>query len=278
MSGLRITIIGLGKIGASLGLALRGAGHTVTGCDRLVHVAGAAVARGAADAMTPDPISAATSADIVILATPITSTIELIPRLTRVMRKDALLLDTGSVKTDIVAAMNVSEGEARCVGGHPIAGSDKTGFESWDSTLFDGRVFSLTETRSTDNDARNRIEHLVKDIGARPHWFDAAEHDDIVATTSHLPLLIAVAMTRRLGDQIQSAEKVDHLVGGQLKSVTRMSDSSAEMLGDIFRYNEKNIRKAVDQLGRDALDVIDDARDESLELSNLAAIRKRLLS
>lgn len=278
MSGSNITIIGLGKIGGSLGQALRHAGRTVTGYDRYLNVAGAAVARGAADAVAVDPVTAVATADIVILATPIASIIELIPKLFPVMQDGALLIDTGSVKTDVVAAMNSTDGRVRCVGGHPIAGNDRSGFEGWDPELFKGRVFALSPTSSTNDDARATVERLVTDIGADPRWFDAARHDDIVATTSHLPLLIAVVMTRQLGDRLGSPDGIEHLVGGQLRSATRMSDAPPEMLCDIFRFNEKNIRKAMVQLGRDALDTIDDAREGTLEieLRSLATVRKRL--
>jgi len=278
LPGSRITIIGLGKIGGSLGLAFRRAGHTVTGCDRYVNIGGAAVARGAADAIAPDPTSALNGADVVVLATPIASIIELVTKLSPGLQDGTVVLDTGSVKSDIVAAMNSAGPGVRCVGGHPIAGNDRTGFESWDAGLFKERVFALIETSSTDNDARATVERLVADVGARPQWFDANEHDKIAATTSHLPLLIAAALTRQFAGRFQSTDRAGQLVGGQFRSATRMADSPAAMLRDIFQYNDRNVRQALSDLGHDALDLLDDARDGTLEdeLRDLAAVRHRI--
>lgn len=278
MSVLRIAVVGLGTIGGSLCAALRAAGHHVTGYDRENDITDNALQRGIVDIASHDAGATVASAEVVVLATPIGAIIDQLASVTDQMAEGAVLIDTGSSKVAVVGAMNAITRVA-CIGGHPIAGSDRSPPESWDDSLFRDRTFILTRTQSTTPEIEALGERMAADIGARPYWMEAGEHDDLIATTSHLPILLAITMTRRAGETLNHSEHGALLIGGQLRSVTRMADAPAEMLADILRFNHDCVLSSFDEFVREAYGLLDSAQKGSLleRLDGLAPTRRRLI-
>jgi len=278
MQPLRITVVGLGTIGGSLAAALRECGHNVTGCDREPDTVDTALDRGVIEAGSRDTETSVGSAEVVILAMPIGAIVDQISRIADQMLEGALLIDTGSAKAASVEAMNAVK-NVTCVGGHPIAGNDLSPPKSWDASLFRERAFILSKTKSTSEETRTLVEQIVADIGARPYWMEAKEHDQLIATTSHLPILLAMAMTRRAGETFNHSEHGPLLVGGQLRAVTRMADAPPEMLADILHFNNDPVLDSFDEFVREAYTLLDAARDGTLleRLDGLAPTRRRLV-
>lgn len=276
MTGQRhqIGIIGTGKIGGSLAASWSEAEHDVRAFDTDPGRLHALSDRGWARPTTSLE-DACDGADVVILAAPVQTIIDLLPPAAAATSPDTLILDTGSSKRHILSAMEATGVAERSVGGHPIAGNDRTAEDAWDANMFRGRTFVLIATAATGPRARDRAETLVRDCGASPFWTDADAHDRVIAATSHLPLLNALALSRTLS-QYGDAELIRRLSGGQLRAALRMSDSPPAMLRDIIEGNRDNITAVQQQFVKSTREILGAADDELLELLRQAANRPGL--
>ncbi len=298
----RIAVIGLGQIGGSLASALGTASVprtasaleaggdrrrddgtvSVTGYDRDPAVTAEALRRGVIDKDARSPSACADGADIVVLAVPVREIIRLIPDVAGVMLPGSVLLDTGSTKRSVVDAMNACPGEARCFGGHPIAGDEKSGADSWDGRLFLRKTYVVTPTTSSDAVSRSEVEWLVTTIGAHSHSMDAAEHDRVMAATSHLPLLLAGGLVELAGMTTPNMEQLGDLIGGSFLSATRVTQKPAAMTTDILFTNHDQLSDAYDVFDRKmrrALGVLRENPDVfASKLSELRDMRRHIVS
>lgn len=239
----RIGIVGLGLIGGSLALALSGkrGGPEVWGCDRRREYARQALRAGAiARACTEREIA---GCDVAVVCVPVLESVDVIRRLGRTMRPGSILTDVGSAKGEIVrAGRTAMAGGAEFIGGHPIAGTENSGYPAAFAGLFRGRTVIVTPT--PDNSARGvrRVEALWRRAGARVLRMDARTHDHVFAYVSHLPHAVAYALVHAVAT-LDSRVPLGYSAGG-FRDFTRIASSNPVMWKDIVLQNRREVLRA----------------------------------
>jgi prephenate dehydrogenase len=252
MATQRIAIVGLGLIGASLGLALHRLSRppVVVGYDRDAATTRRAASSRAVDRTAGSVAEAVANADLVVLATPVRTIAPLLAELAPHVAAECVVTDTGSTKEQVVAQAAEAAPALAFVGGHPMAGRLTQGTQDADAALFDGTVYCLTPVESTPPDAVARVVELVESIGARPHFLAPAEHDGLVAAVSHLPYLLASAlMAQATGDPAWRERAA--LAAGGFATMTRLAEGEPEMYADICLTNRDAILRQIDRFAEE---------------------------
>ncbi len=247
----RVCIVGIGLIGGSFGLALKkhGLAREIVGVARSETTLREAVEVGACDFATADLIEAATGADLVFLAPPVGQMSAICSQIAPVIAPGALVTDAGSTKADIVRECAPFFGSrAHFIGGHPMAGSEKVGPLAARADLFDGATWILTPTPQTSADALLTLRGLVESFGAKPLVLDAQTHDELLAVTSHLPHLAAVALVHVFLTAKSKDEATPQLIAGGWRDGTRVAAGSPEMWRDICLANRGAVSGALSDL------------------------------
>ena len=263
------TIVGVGLIGGSLGLALkqRGLASEVVGVGYRETTLERAQERGAVDRWTLDVAEGAAGADIVVLCTPVGLVAEKAAEALPAMKPGSILTDVASTKAVITAKIEaiLPDGIA-FVPAHPMAGSEKRGNESARAGLFEGSRCILTPTAKTSAEAVGTVTAMWEGVGASVETLGVDEHDRIVAQISHLPHLVAPAILNAADES-----SLPYAAAG-MKDTTRIAASDVKLWIDIFKDNRENVLGALAAFGsemhamRDALDRSDwDALAEILE-------------
>jgi prephenate dehydrogenase len=240
----KVTIAGVGLIGGSLGMAARSkrAAERVVGLLRRDEAVAPAVEAGAIDEGTCDPQTAFADADLVIAATPISVVPSILEGAAAHVPKQCILTDVGSTKAHLVAwAEQALSGGIRFVGGHPIAGSEKGGVEAATPDLLAGCPYVLTPSEKTDRDALQAMKRFVEAIGAVPIVLDPGVHDRILATTSHLPHLVASALILCVGKAAAFEPLTRELKAGGLRDTTRIAAGDPVMWRDVLITNAAEV-------------------------------------
>jgi len=237
------TIIGLGLMGGSLGLALkqRGIGRRVWGVNRRETVIDRAVELGAIDGGTTDAVAGVADADIVVLATPVRTIIDLLQQIGPHLKAGCLVMDLGSTKSDVMKAMMCLPAGAEPVGGHPMCGKEVAGIWAAEASLYEGAIFPLTPLERTSPAALALAETLVERIGATPVVIDARRHDRLVAAISHLPYLTAVMLVSAAAEVAAEDALVWPLAASGFRDTSRLAASDVTMMHDILVTNREHI-------------------------------------
>jgi prephenate dehydrogenase len=250
-----VAIVGTGQVGTMVGCALMAApsqaGISSVGLfDAEANVADVALSLGAGDRVLPDPESVL-SADVVILAMPVGEIVAWLARFGRRLRQDQLLLDTGSAKTRVAAAMrdHVSP-TVRAIGGHPMAGNEASGPAAAEPGALIGAPFVLSPVRR-DEVALQRASELVRACAAVPVVIDAEAHDRLVARTSHLPHLVASALANLVVASGEGFVQARALAGSGYRSSTRLAASDPTMVAGFLDANHQEVRAALDDFRRE---------------------------
>ncbi len=185
LSAARLTVVGLGLMGGSLARALRGRCAHLVGVDQHAATLELAQRARAVDRATPRLAEAIEDSDLLILAVPVRAILAILARLGRDLPCPRFVLDLGSTKAQIVAAMELLPSPAEPLGGHPLCGKETSGFAASDGALFRGQRFVLTPLARTTPAALALAQELVDALQARPLIMDAQQHDRLVAVTSH---------------------------------------------------------------------------------------------
>ncbi|MGQ9585970.1 MAG: prephenate dehydrogenase [Anaerolineae bacterium] len=252
----RVAVVGLGLMGGSLAGALtqRGLCAQVTGVARRAEVCRRAEALGFVHEGTMDLESAVRSGDLVVLATPVRTVLELLPQVGNVARPGAVILDLGSTKRQICQAMEDLPAGLDPVGGHPMCGRERSGLEAATPDLYEGAPFVLTPLPRTSGEALGLAEELATGIGARPLCLSPDRHDRLVGAASHLPYLLAVALVRLAARVGQADAGVWELAASGFRDTSRLAASDVTMMLDILLTNREPIlpllREAQKELGR----------------------------
>jgi len=191
----RVAIVGLGLIGGSLALALKGRCALLLGADPDPRTRALALEQGVVDVVSPDAAAILPQADVVILAAPVRTILQLLDDLPKWHPGHAVVLDVGSTKAEITARMAALPDRFDPIGGHPMAGKEKGGLCHAEATLFRGAVFALTPLERTSAHARALALALVAAVGAFPLWLTPEAHDQYAAAVSHAPYLLSLALT-----------------------------------------------------------------------------------
>jgi prephenate dehydrogenase len=196
------------------------------------------------DSFEIDASKACAGSDLVLFAVPVGQFTETAKKINGSFKKGAIVTDAGSVKGKLVRDMEALMPEGvSFVGGHPIAGSDKTGIDTAAADLFTGARCILTPTEKTDKAALKKIAGLWESFGAKVSTLDADEHDRIYAAVSHLPHIIAYAIVNTVAD-INSSYL--GYAGNGFKDTTRIAASSPELWRDISLMNRENILEFIE--------------------------------
>ena len=240
----KVTIVGVGLIGGSLGMAIKknNLAREVVGISQKSSSLANAVKNNVIDHAASDIKTAVLNADLVILATPVKTIINILSTIGPHLRRHCIVTDVGSTKEAIVdAAHKYLHPHILFVGSHPLAGSEKRGSNYANPDLFQGATCIMTPTEQTNRLAKEKVKHFWTNIGCQVKMLKPEEHDKVVSYISHLPHLAAFAM---MG--VTPSEFLEYSAQG-LKDTTRIASSSAQMWNDICMVNNRNIIKALDE-------------------------------
>lgn len=255
MSDSTFGFIGLGLIGGSIARGLRRANKDITimAYMRTRSKLEQAKADGTID-MILDGIDETLSAcDVIFLCTPVEYNAVYLEKVRPFLKPGALITDIGSTKTDIHQAVERLGYEDVFVGSHPMAGSEKTGYESSTDHLLENAYYIITPTKKSTSEQIDRIRQVALGIGALPIVLDYHEHDFSVAAISHLPHLVASSLVNLVHDNDSKDEIMKRLAAGGFKDITRIASSSPVMWEQICMTNTVNISRLlqdyIDALG-----------------------------
>jgi prephenate dehydrogenase len=251
----RISILGTGLLGTSVGLALRAAGYkgSIVGWNRGPEQAQLALSMGAIDSIAIDPIEAARASEVTLLAVPIFATVDFMERLGPILGHNHLVTDVGSTKrmiSESAARLYNTPERAAFLPGHPMAGKERGGASLADANLFRGAVWLFTDDPAAlrSPQAMQLIRDwrsLVAFMGAKTLDLDPARHDELVAWVSHLPQFTATALSALLEEEVGDAPELKDVGGRALREMTRLGSSPFSMWRDIAHTNTEAIERAL---------------------------------
>ena len=237
-----IAIVGLGLIGGSVAKAVRSLGlaRQILGYDNNEEYHKEIKSSKLADYLSDVPDKKLAQAELVLLAVPVKSFKEVLPNIITNISSKAILTDTGSVKSPLLRMMcSPKYKKIRFVGGHPIAGSENFGPAAAKQDLFYGKRCILTPEEKTDKDLILVVRRFWESLGAKVSEMDAESHDQMFASVSHLPHILAYACIQAISNT-DSQEALGHS-GAGLKDFSRIASSSPQMWADIFLENKENL-------------------------------------
>jgi prephenate dehydrogenase len=243
-----VAVVGLGLMGASLCMDLKN-GHLcreVRGVARRTQTVLDAFFAGAVDLATNDLHTGILGADIVILATPVRTIVSTLEEIGPRLWPGALVMDMGSTKADICAAMESLPPGVQPVGGHPMCGKETAGFEAAECGLYRGAPWVLSPLPRTEPQALELAAELAEAVGARPYVIEPARHDQLVAAISHLPFLVASALTGTVAATGGHDPLAWELAAGGFRDTSRVAASDTQMFLDILLTNRAAVLAQVD--------------------------------
>ena len=235
----KIAIIGLGLMGGSLALGLRGKCDAIYGIDPHLPTLELALSQHIVDFADSDPAKLLPEVDLVILSAPVPAILTLLEQLPALTPNPCIIMDLGSAKHLIVEAMSKLPERFDPIGGHPICGKEKLSLANAERTLYYAAPFLLTPLERTTPRALSAANQIIDALGAKCTVLDAVEHDRILASTSHLPFLISSALA------LTTPEDVTPFVGPGFKSTSRLAGTSSSMMLGVLQSNRENVLNAL---------------------------------
>jgi prephenate dehydrogenase len=266
----KVTLIGVGLLGGSLGLALRerSLAQSVVGYVRRQITIDESLRAGAIDLGTTNLLQAVQDAELIVFCTPLGQMKTLAQQLAPALRKDAVVTDVGSVKASVAAELEpiIKKAGGHFVGSHPMAGSEKTGVLAARADLFHNAISIVTSPRASN--WSRRVEDLWRSVGARPLRMTAQQHDEFVSRSSHLPHVVAAALANYVLSPAHPKEQALVCATG-FRDTTRIASGSPEMWRDIALANAGNLARVLGVY-------IDDLKEfqHALETADPAAIEE----
>ena len=261
-----VGILGLGLMGGSLAMRLKGQCARLIGFDSHLPTLELALSRNIidhAESFSPLPVGEGPGVrvnlpqlDILILATPVPSILNLIQQLPSLILSPCIVMDIGSTKRDILQAMSRLPENFDPIGGHPICGKEKLGLENADPNLYQNTPFVITSLTRTTKRAKSAAQQIVSASGANHIEITAEEHDSTLASTSHLPFLLSSALAH------STPQEFSPLIGPGFRSSSRLAGTPSHMMIGILKSNRDYLLNALYSF-RDSLNEIESAlRDE----------------
>lgn len=250
MNAYTAGFIGFGLIGGSIARAMK---HKNQECTLIAYnyrkaenpSLNRALSDGNLDYVDTDLDTHMGRCDIIFLCAPVLQNISYLGKLKSIIKPSCILTDVGSVKGNIYEAVKELGMEQNFIGGHPMAGSEKTGYENSNARLLENAYYILAPTSRTPGSMLDAMTGLVADIGAVPIVLDCKEHDDITAAVSHVPHIIAASLVNMIKEKDSSDGKMFSLAAGGFKDITRIASSSPAMWQDICLANTESILKFI---------------------------------
>ena len=247
---------GFGLIGGSIAKALRRVypGCRIIACDGCAEGLALAMEHGVlnqAGNMTRDTDpqilrSAFAGCDYIFLCMPVSENIALLPKLRSALPPSCILTDVGSVKTGIHKAVKELGMEGRFIGGHPMAGSEKSGYASANDRLLENAYYILTPADGVPDERKEQLQEIISAIGAIPIVINEELHDQVTAAISHLPHIIAFSLVNLVRESDTPDSLMRRLAAGGFRDITRIASSSPEMWESICLENRKPVLDAID--------------------------------
>lgn len=252
-SNFKIGFIGFGLIGGSIARALKKINNDFYlfaydyHKDKPSTDLKAALKDGVLNSVTTSLNEHFPDCDLLYLCAPVLSNINYLKQLKPILKSNCILTDVGSVKGNIHAAIEELGMQAQFIGGHPMTGSEKTGYLSSYALLLENAYYILTPTQEAPKDLLELLLRLVQQMGSIPIILDAAEHDKITAAISHVPHIIAAQLVNLVRTSDDKAENMRELAAGGFKDITRIASSSPVMWQNICLTNAADIRNLLDR-------------------------------
>lgn len=248
----KIGVIGLGIIGGSIVKAVKRKGlcGTVVAYDHDTNTMELALKEGTIHQAAGGIDDTFRGCEIVFVCVPVKKIPEIVKQLNGVVDPDCILTDVGSTKADVMEAVRNINLSCRFIGGHPMAGSEASGYKASRHTLLENAYYVLTPLEGTEEFYINKLADFLKLLGALPIIVDPANHDYATAAISHVPHVIASALVNTI-KQLDGSNKLMHtLAAGGFRDITRIASSEPSIWENICLTNRDNIIKVLNELGR----------------------------
>ena len=250
-----VAVVGLGLLGASLGLCLRRhcPGLRILGWARRKETIREALEHGMIDAGSTDPAKVLPNADLTVICIPIQATIDFACQYSELWRSGAVVTDVGSVKSSVVNGIRgkLRRSGIHFVGSHPMAGTENSGLENAKCDLYDGAVVFVTDLPDDAAEAVQLVCSFWQSLGMEPHRLAPEPHDMLVARTSHVLHLLSFAAA----EAYLCKEKAELATGGGFRDFTRIAASSPEMWVEIFKQNQEHVLAALEEFMSEVRDL-----------------------
>jgi prephenate dehydrogenase len=240
---VNVAVVGVGLIGGSIGLAARERlGARVVGFDPDGGVGASALRRGAVEAVAASVPEAVAEAEIVFVAAPVSALPAALDAVLAAAPTDCAVSDVGSTKRAIVSGRV----DPRFIGGHPLAGAETSGVEHARADLFEGATWYLTPGTATSGALYERLHKALVGIGAQPTAIDAAVHDRVMASVSHLPHVFANVLVAQAARALGDGADVP-ATGPSFRDATRVAGANATIWPDIYLSNSDALVALIDE-------------------------------
>lgn len=248
-SKLTIGFIGLGLIGGCIAKRLKKQfdNITIVAYNRSLPALDMALEEGILSQAVTTIDDTFSKCDYIFLCAPVEYNIQYLSLLKDIIKPECVITDVGSVKSNIHEAVIKLDLEDNFIGGHPMAGSEKTGYANSTPFLLENAFYAITKTSKTNASTLNNFSKLVEATGAIPIIMDYETHDYTVAAISHLPHLIASSLVNLVKESDDSEGHMKQIAAGGFKDITRIASSSPEMWQQICSTNDANIVKLLDK-------------------------------
>lgn len=239
LKNARILIIGLGLMGGSMALALKGKCARVFGVDKDEETLRLAKEQAIVDEVDSEFGRFMDEVNCIILATPVDRIMQNLREIGDLAdrSKNYILLDLGSTKKEITELMDLLPINFDPIGCHPVCGKENLSIINAERTLYFGAPFLVTKLARTTNNAHQFVIQLTVSLGAKPIFIDPESHDTIMASVSHLPYLLSSSLV------VSTSESVSSYIGPGYRSTSRLAGTSSSMMMSIIRSNRENILK-----------------------------------
>jgi prephenate dehydrogenase len=249
-----VTIIGLGLIGGSIGLALRQGkkpGWEIVGYSRRQETIANALSSGAIERGETNLKDAVKQAELVIIATPVLTVKEIFSEIAPHLPSACIVTDTASAKVQVMKwAEEILPPAVDFIGGHPMAGKETYGIQAAEAELFRGCTYCLTSSENASPKSIDTVIDMVKKLGATPFFIDAQEHDNLVAGVSHLPMLLSTALVS-LTTKNPSWSTMSKLAASGYYDLTRLASGNPEVNAHICLSNREAIINWIDKFSQE---------------------------
>lgn len=268
----KIAILGLGLIGGSLakGLKKSNQNYLIAAYDK-PDVLSDAINDKSIDVALEDYMQSI-DYDIIFICLPIEVSIEIFKNIIPQLKENSIITDVCGVKYPFHKIWDEANAKGCFIGGHPMTGKEKGGYNNSDPLLFENSVYILTKSKNVNTNSLNILSTLIKDLGARIRFLDPKLHDKVVAYVSHLPQLLAVSLVNNLPTNDHNINFLDFAAGG-FRDMTRIASSSFDIWKKVISFNKDEISASLHSLRNIITELID-----NVENLNLDALNNKFLS